>query len=503
MVDLSDLESLSDNLANRARIIAQDRSWTNIIDGKFEAALSGHSLDMIEPSSGTPFCTIARSGLEDVNAAVSAACTAFEQGPWPRMPAAERGRHLLRLSFLILEHFEELAALESRDTGKPLRQAEADITATARYFEYYGGAADKVHGQTIPLPNGFTALTLHEPHGVVGSIIPWNYPAQIMGRVAGAALAMGNCLVIKPAEDACLSILRLAELALEAGIPAGVLNVITGTGEEAGALLSCHPGLDFITFTGSPEVGTLVQRAAAGNHIGCTLELGGKSPQILFEDADLNAAMPVITNAIIQNAGQTCSAGSRLLVHASQWDQVLETLRGHFEKLVANRHDANADLGPLVTGHQAERVAGFLDLADDANIPVLAAGTIADDAPQGGYYATPTLFGPVPADSALAQEEVFGPVLSMLPFKDEKEAIALANGTPYGLVAGIWTTDAARSMRLARAIRAGQVYINGYGAGGGIELPFGGFKKSGHGREKGFEALYEFSATKTIVMNHG
>ncbi|MCV6547930.1 MAG: aldehyde dehydrogenase family protein [Cohaesibacter sp.] len=503
MVDLSDLDYLSDNLANRARIIAQDRSWTNIIDGKFEAALSGHSLDMIEPSSGTPFCTIARSGLEDVNAAVSAARTAFEQGSWPQMPAAERGRHLSRLSSLILEHFEELAALESRDTGKPLRQAEADITATARYFEYYGGAADKVHGQTIPLPNGFTAMTLHEPHGVVGSIIPWNYPAQIMGRVAGAALAMGNCLVIKPAEDACLSILRLAELALEAGIPAGVLNVITGTGEEAGALLSCHPGLDFITFTGSPEVGTLVQRAAAGNHIGCTLELGGKSPQILFEDADLDAAMPVITNAIIQNAGQTCSAGSRLLVHVSQWDQVLETLRGHFEKLVANRHDANADLGPLVTGHQAERVAGFLDLADDANIPVLAAGTIADDAPQGGYYATPTLFGPVPADSALAQEEVFGPVLSMLPFKDEEEAIALANGTPYGLVAGIWTRDAARSMRLARAIRAGQVYINGYGAGGGIELPFGGFKKSGHGREKGFEGLYEFSATKTIVMNHG
>jgi aldehyde dehydrogenase (NAD+) len=503
MVDLAEFENHPDNLANRSRVIAQDHAWRNVIDGKLEPSVTGRIIDMICPSDGKAFCMIARSGPEDVNAAVEAARRAFETGPWPKTPALERGRVLRHLAQLVLANFEDLAALESRDTGKPLSQAEADITATARYFEYYGGAADKVHGESIPLPNGFTAMTLREPHGVVGSIIPWNYPAQIMGRVVGAGLAMGNCLVIKPAEDACLSILRIAEIALEAGVPPGVLNVVTGTGEEAGALLSCHPDLDFITFTGSPEVGTLIQRAAAGNHIGCTLELGGKSPQVLFEDADLDAAMPIITNAIIQNAGQTCSAGSRLLVQKSVWDAVLEHLVKRFDGLVANAHHVNADLGPLVTRNQAERVAGFMALADDANIPVLAAGKIADDAPEGGYYAAPTLFGPVPSDSALAQEEVFGPVLSMLPFSDEEEAVKLANGTPYGLVAGLWTRDAARSMRLARAIRAGQVYINGYGAGGGIELPFGGFKKSGHGREKGFEGLYEFSATKTIVMNHG
>ncbi|MCT4655960.1 MAG: aldehyde dehydrogenase family protein [Cohaesibacter sp.] len=493
----------NEELPNRARIVAQGRAWTNLIDGKFEPAASGRTLEMLCPSDGRPFCTIACSGPEDVNRAVDAARTAFEQSSWSKMTATERGRLLHRLSQLVMENFEELAALESRDTGKPLRQGEADITATARYFEYYAGAADKVHGETIPLPGGFTALTVREPYGVVASIIPWNYPAQIMGRVVGAALAMGNTLVIKPAEDACLSILRIAELAHDAGFPKGVLNVVTGLGEEAGALLSSHPDLDYMTFTGSPEVGTLIQRAAAGNHIGCTLELGGKSPQILFGDADLDAAMPVITNAIIQNAGQTCSAGSRLLVQQNLWDEVLERLKTRFEALIADRHDANADLGPLVTRNQAERVAGFMALAEDAGIPVLAAGTIAEDAPQGGYYAAPTLFGPVPSQSVLAQEEVFGPVLSMIAFSDEEDAIKLANGTPYGLVAGVWTGDAARSMRLARAVRAGQVYVNGYGAGGGVELPFGGFKKSGHGREKGFEGLYEFSATKTIVLNHG
>ncbi|TLP43838.1 aldehyde dehydrogenase family protein [Cohaesibacter sp. CAU 1516] len=494
---------MTETLAKRAGSIAQGKVWANLIDGEAVPAASGKLLDLICPSDGQAFCQIARSTKPDVDEAVAAARKAFEGRIWSRMTATQRGRCLSRLALLVDEHHEELAALESRDTGKPLRQADADITMAARYFEFYGGAADKIMGDTIPMLDGFTALTLREPHGVVGSIVPWNYPAQIGARVIGAALAMGNCLVIKPAEEACLSILRMAELADEAGIPPGVLNVVTGHGEEAGSALSGHPGIDFLTFTGSPTVGTLVQKAAADNHVGTTLELGGKSPQILFEDADLQEAMPVVTNAIIQNAGQTCSAGSRLLVHQSLWDAVEEQLITRFNALTADRHDRDADLGPLISSGQADRIDSFMQLAADRDIPVLAAGSVASDAPDGGFYAAPTLFGPVPNSHPLAQDEIFGPVLSMIPFRDEQEAIDLANGTPFGLVAGVWTRDAARSMRMARAVRAGQVFINGYGAGGGVELPFGGFKKSGHGREKGMASLLDMSALKTIIMKHG
>ncbi|WP_428699666.1 aldehyde dehydrogenase family protein [Stappia sp.] len=474
-----------------------------VIDGKPAASVTGGRIEMICPSDGKVFATVPRCDAADVGRAVVAARRAFDEGGWPSTPAVERGRILSRLSTLIRENEDELAALESRDTGKPLRQGRADIVAAARYFEFYGGAADKVTGETLPVQTGFLAMTLREPHGVVGSVVPWNYPAQIMARVAGAALAMGNTLVMKPAEDACLSVVRIAELALEAGLPAGVWNVVTGFGGEAGAALSNHPGLDFLTFTGSPEVGTLIQTAAAKNHIGCTLELGGKSPQILFADADLEAALPVVLNAIIQNCGQTCSAGSRLLVEASHLDTVVERLRQSFRALVSGPHDRDLDLGPLINAAQARRVAGFAEDAAKAGVPLIAEGTVAPDSSPHGFYVPARVYGPVPLDARLAREEVFGPVLAVIPFRDEAEAVRIANGTEYGLVAGVWTSDSARAMRVARAVRSGQVFVNGYGAGGGVELPFGGFKKSGHGREKGFEALREFSALKTIVVSHG
>ena len=419
------------------------------------------------------------------------------------MPAVERGRCLTRLFLLVEANGAELAALESRDTGKPVRQGKADVAATMRYFEFYGGAGDKIHGDTIPFLDGYTALTLREPHGVVAAIIPWNYPLQILSRVAGAALAMGNTLVVKPAEDASLTAIRMAELALEAGIPKGVFNVVTGYGREAGAALSAHPLVDYVTFTGSPPTGTAIQQAAAINNRGVTMELGGKSPQIVFADADIEAALPVLVNAVIQNGGQTCSAGSRVLIERSIYERVAKDLASRFSKLVAGPHDADLDLGALINPRQKERVAGMISAAEEAGIPILAKGTIRQGAPAGGYYHAPVLFGPVDPKAAIAQEEVFGPVLALFPFEGEEEAIRLANGTDFGLVAGIWTKDGARQHRVAKRVRAGQVFVNGYGAGGGVELPFGGFKKSGHGREKGFEALYDMSATKTIVFNHG
>jgi aldehyde dehydrogenase (NAD+) len=476
--------------------------YLNLIGRDRRGAKDGRTLEVLCPSDGKPFASIPRSGAADIDDAVRAARSAFE-GAWGKLTATERGRLLVRLGEALAARVVDLGALESRDTGKPIGQGRADIVATARYFEFYGSAADKLHGETIPFLNGYTVAVVRDPHGVTGHIVPWNYPSQIFGRSVGASLACGNACVVKPAEDAGLTLIRIAELALEVGFPEGALNVVSGLGEEAGAALAGHPGIDFVSFTGSPEVGTLVQAAAARNHIGCTLELGGKSPQIVFADADLETATPVLVKAIVQNGGQTCSAGSRVLVERRAYEAVAGAIAERFARVVAGPHERDYDLGAMVNAGQQRRVEGFVARAREAGVPVLAEGSIAEDAPAGGFYVKPALFGPVPRANDLAVEEVFGPVLSVIPFEDEADAVRLANGTPYGLVAGVWTGDARRSMRVARAMRCGQVFVNGYGAGGGIELPFGGVKRSGHGREKGFEALYEFSSSKTIVLNHG
>ncbi|WP_353233820.1 aldehyde dehydrogenase family protein [Diaphorobacter ruginosibacter] len=462
---------------------------------------SGEAIDVVDPSTGEVYDAILRGRREDVDAAVRSARQAFE-GEFGLLTAAERGRLLLRLSDKLQEHAEELAQIEARDCGKPLRQARADAAAIARYFEFYGGAADKLLGTTIPYQNGYTVLCVREPYGVAAAIVPWNYPMQIFGRSVGGALAAGNAVVVKPAEDACLSLLRVAELARDVGFPAGSLNIVTGYGHEAGADLVAHPGIDHVSFTGSPNVGKLVVKAAIDNHTPVTTELGGKSPQIVFEDADLDAMLPVVVNAIVQNAGQTCSAGSRLLVQRGIYETVIALLSERFGQLRVGSSQMDLDCGPLIRKSQMERVRSFLDEAARDGLPIAAQGQLAQGAPAGGFFQVPTLVRDVPVTHRLAQEEVFGPVIAAMAFDTEEEAIALANGTAFGLVASVWTRDGARQMRVARKVKAGQVFINNYGAGGGIELPFGGYKASGHGREKGFEALYGFTQLKTIAMRH-
>ena len=482
--------------------IAPNMVFRHLIGGKEVPASDGMLLDVVSPVDGTLFAKIASGTAQDVDAAVAAARQAFE-GAWGKLTATERGRLLMKLAAIIEAHADELAALESRDIGKPLRQSRADAIALARYFEFYGSAADKLHGDVVPYLNTHFVGVERVPHGVTGHIVPWNYPMQIFGRSVGAALAAGNATVVKPAEDASLTILRVSQFAREAGFPDGALNIVTGLGRTAGVALSAHPGIDFLSFTGSPETGAAVQTAAARNHVGVTLELGGKSAQVVFDDADLERALPTLVNAIIQNGGQTCSAGSRLLIQRGIFNDVVNAVAERFRALRAGHPEREPDLGPMINQAQQRRVLGYLERARSEGLPILGEGVVAIDAPAEGFYVPPVFFAPVPHQSVLSQEEVFGPVLVATPFEDEAEAIRLANGTPYGLAAGVWSRDGMRSTRVARAMRVGQVFVNCYGAGGGIELPFGGFGRSGHGREKGFEGLVEFTTTKTLVIAHG
>ena len=471
-----------------------------LIGGTWKPPQGGGTIALINPSDGSDLAAIARGTKDDIDEAVHAAHAA-RQGAWGRMTAAERGRLMVDLSRAIAERVDELARIEALDVGKPLKQAKSDAAAMARYFEFYGGAADKVMGETIPFLDGYTVWTLREPLGVTGHIVPWNYPMQILGRSIAAALAMGNACVVKPSEEACLTALALGRLATHVGFPAGAINIVPGIGTEAGAALAGHPDINHVSFTGSVPVGVLVQKAAADNLVPVTLELGGKSPQVVFADADLDKALPFLVNGGIQNAGQTCSASSRILVERSVYDQVVERMAERYAALRVGPAIDDLDVGPLISARQKALVEGFL--ARGADLDAAGTAQIVDGTPAGGFYVAPTLLTQVPPGHELAQSEIFGPVQVVIPFEDEAEATAVANGTDYGLVAGVWTENGPRALRMSRGIRAGQVFLNNYGAAGGVELPFGGVGKSGHGREKGFEALYGFSTVKTVATLHG
>lgn len=478
----------------------------------YDAIIGGLSVrtdrqfETLDPSTGKVLATVASCSADDVDAAVGAARAA--QAGWSATPPAERGRTLRTLAGLIRRDAEVLSLTESWDTGKPLSQAQADVENAARYFEYYGSLVEGLEGATIPVAGSVHAFTLREPLGVTGHIVPWNYPIQISARTTAPALAAGNCCVLKPAEEAPLGALRLAELGLEAGLSPGVLNVVPGDGPVTGAALAGHTGINHLSFTGSVPTGREVAAKAGRNLVSVTLELGGKSPNIVFPDADPPRAVPTIVRSILQNAGQTCSAGSRLVVHRDVHDTVVAQVASAFRGLSMGPGPEDPDLGPLISAKQLERVTGMLaDLPEPARVVVgYPVHRTADDSiatAEGGFFFPPTLVDHVPVDSVLAQQEVFGPVLSVISFDDEEQAVAIANGTPFGLVAAVWTADVGRAHRLARSLHAGQVFVNTYGAGGGVELPFGGIGESGFGREKGAEALVAYTTTKTVAIDYG
>ena len=473
-----------------------------IIGGKKTASLSGKKIDVISPVTRKVIAHIERADAADVDKAVLLARKALDE-EWGRVDAIERSKLLLELSRHILKYKEELAEIESADTGKTKSTAMADIEVLARYFEFYGGGADKIMGQVIPYLNEYSVQVVREPLGVTAHILPWNYPAQMFGRSVAPALAMGNAVVVKPAEDACLSILRIAELALDVGFPAGALNIVTGLGEEAGAALSSHPNIDFISFTGSNEVGRLIQIAAAENAVKCVLELGGKSAHVVFDDADFDRAIPTIAKGIIYNAGQTCSAGSRVLIQENIFDEFIERLAKEFRSATVGNPELDLACGPVINESQYNKVQQYIERGFKENLQLVAQGEIHPSSNPDGLFIKPTLFVADEQKSSLFFEEIFGPVLVAAPFKDEQDAVRLANGTGYGLLNAVWTEIGARQQRMAKNLKCGQVYINGFGAGGGVELPFGGVGKSGHGREKGFMALEEMSTVKTVVMYCG
>ncbi|HLU26562.1 MAG TPA: aldehyde dehydrogenase family protein [Longimicrobiales bacterium] len=474
------------------------------VGGEWVDPVEGRTFETRFPATGEVLAEVAEAGPADVDAAVTAARQAFESGPWPRMDAADRGALLWKLADAIEARSEALVRLEVLDNGKPYREAKIDIQQTVDAFRYYAGWATKLEGETIPVRGNILNYTLREPVGVVGAIIPWNFPLLMAAWKVAPALACGNTIVLKPAEQTPLTALELAFLAAEVGFPPGVLNVVPGFGETAGAALVRHPGVDKIAFTGSTAVGKTIMREAAASLKRVSLELGGKSPNVVFPDADLDAAVRGAHAGIFYNTGQCCTAGSRLLVHRSIHDELLDRLVSRASALQpGDPLDPKTRYGPLISDEQMARVLGYIARAREEGAELRLGGARAPyQGEEKGYWVQPTIFDGVKAEHTLAREEVFGPVLAVMTFDDEEEAAHLANATEYGLAAGVWTKDVGRAHRFARLLRSGTVWINTYHPLD-ASSPFGGYKQSGFGRELGGASLDLYTQVKSVWVNLG
>ena len=455
-----------------------------------------------EPATGAVVALFARAGAREVDMAVAAARAAFDEGPWRRMRPFERGRILHKIGELILARRDDIARKESIDSGKPLRDAYWEVDCAARFFEFYGGAVDKLHGSSIPLGQGWSDWTVKEAIGVSLHIIPWNYPFQLIARGVAPALAAGCAVIIKPSAETPVTAYEFVKICQEAGLPEGLVNLVNGRGSLVGDLLARHPGVDQITFTGSVPTGERVLVAAASHAIPCNMELGGKSPQILFADADLDRALPIIAGGVFTHCGQVCNAGTRLFVERRIHDEVVSRLHGRASAMRLGPGLDDPDMGPLISRSHQKDVERYFEVASAEGEILFGAEKPSDPALAEGAFVRPALVVGATNNARIAREEIFGPVLTVIPFDTAEEAVRLANDSPFGLVAGIHTTNINAAMAVGHRLRVGQVWINSFGVGLDVEFPFGGYKLSGYGREKGLEALAAYQQVKNFAIHH-